>query len=261
MADKTRREAIEHIWANNDQPLRELWLWWQEPDKLLERYRRLRELQQWADDMAHRYPDDAEEWQDRKKVYRRKKRRLFKRLQQDNVPGIEDGGWHPNATRTQVQGGIGGYLSVAPKLVWHTTEGTSLPTYSGSHPHFTINPQTGQLFQHISIRSGAMALKHDWPGFPETNRAHAIQVEIIGYAGQSHTWSDAAYDRLAALARWIEKHADVARTCSVVFQGAGGPFPKLSGTAWYAYRGHIGHQDIPGQDHWDPGALRIGKII
>lgn len=175
-----------------------------------------------------------------------------------DVPGIENG-WHPDATRTQVQGGIGAYLNVPAKLVWHTTEGVSLPAYSGTHPHFTLNPKTGQLWQHIPIHSGAMALENDAGGV-ETNRAHAIQVELIGYAAQTQGWSDADYANVAKLARWIEKHAGVARRCAVDFHSASSVV-RLSGSAWLAYAGHLGHQHVPENAHWDPGLFKIEKVI
>lgn len=180
------------------------------------------------------------------------------RLKQLRVPASQ-GGWHPDAMRTQVQSGLGAPLNVPAKLVWHTTEGTSLPTYSGSHPHFTLNPRSGELWQHIPINSGAMSLKNAAGGI-ETNRANAKQVELIGFARDTQNWSDAEYARIAKLARWIEKHGGVARKCSVEFKGNGAT-PHISGAAWVNYSGHIGHQHVPENDHWDPGAFRINKVL
>lgn len=221
------------------------------------RRRHLPALRKWADrkieDLrVHTLPD-----------LRARIRELEKRLEdaiEGDVPPVVDGGWHPRATRTQVQSGIGAYLSVPARLVWHTTEGSGLPAYSGSHPHFTLNPQTGALYQHIDIRSGAMALRN-LEGGVETNRARAIQVELIGFAAASGGWSDEAYRHIAELARWIEKHAGVARASSVRFGGAGNLPSRLSGQAWLDYRGHLGHQHVPENDHWDPGAFKIDKVI
>lgn len=184
-------------------------------------------------------------------------RRLRRRIMGAQVPGVVDGGWHPHATRIQVQGGIGAFLNVPAKLVWHTTEGFGLPAYSGSHPHFTLDPASGKLWQHIPVTSGAMTLKNASGGV-ETNRAHAIQVELIGFAGETPDWPASDYREVAELARWIEKHTAVKRRCSVRFEAR---HHSLSGQEWLDYSGHIGHQHVPENDHWDPGQFRIGEVI
>jgi hypothetical protein len=172
------------------------------------------------------------------------------------APGMKDG-WHPTAIRNQVQGGIGGYLNVPAKLVWHTTQGTSLPTYSGSHPHFTLDFKRRKLYQHIPITSGAMALEND-PGGVETNRAHAYQVELVGFAEDAAKWTDADYAEIRKLARWIEKHGKVKRQCSVQFKGT---VNHMFAAQWYSYAGHCGHQHVPENAHWDPGLFQIGKVL
>lgn len=172
------------------------------------------------------------------------------------IPGIQNG-WHVKAIKNQVQGGIGAYLNVPAKLVWHTTEGTSLPGYAGSHPHFTLDFKRKQLYQHIPVTSGAMALVH---GVVETNRAHAIQVELVGFASESPNWSDADYAQIAALARWIEKHCGVPRKCTVRFVPVG-QTNHLGSSQWLSYSGHLGHQHVPGNDHTDPGSFQIQKVI
>jgi hypothetical protein len=184
--------------------------------------------------------------------------RRIKRLKQPAagaVPGMNPGGWHPDAIENQSKSPLS-WAGGRPKLVWHTTEGFGLPTYSGSHPHFTLNPKTGTLWQHVPIRGGAYALRNLSFGV-ETNRAHAIQVELIGFAKDSQNWSDAEYANIAKLARWIEKHAGVPRSCDVTFRS-----DSAHKVADYVnYTGHLGHQHVPENDHWDPGLLRIDKII
>jgi hypothetical protein len=166
--------------------------------------------------------------------------------------------WHPTAIDDHYSDAGGSFLNVPAKIVWHTTEGTSLPNYgTGSAPHFTLNPRTNQLWQHMAIDRVAKALAHP-AGTVETNRAHAIQVELIGFAGTTQDWSDVEYARIAELARWIEFNAGVKRQCSVkFFRGVS----RLSPSAWLSYSGHIGHCHVPGNDHWDPGAFKIAKVI
>lgn len=187
---------------------------------------------------------------------------LQRRRKQDDVPGVEDGGWHPDAERRLASVRPGPFAGGGRKLVWHTTEGSGDPgNYPTGGPHFTLDPRSGHLTQHISIRESAAALEHP-SGTPETNRANAIQVELIGFAGQTQNWPDAAYRELADLARWIEKHAAVPRSCDVKFAGAG-QARRMGGDEFYRYAGHCGHEHAANQPsgHWDPGALNIGKVI
>jgi hypothetical protein len=152
-----------------------------------------------------------------------------------------------------------------PKLVWHSTEGTTIESavneyrLKRSAPHFTIDPGRDRIVQHISIHKAARALKHP-PGIPETNKARAVQVEIVGFAKDMAGLSKAELESLTRLARWIERHADVPSTTTVAFKANGVP-NRLQGLAWVNYTGHCGHMHVPGNDHHDPGALAIGKIL
>jgi hypothetical protein len=163
--------------------------------------------------------------------------------------------WHPDATRVTHQD-AGAFTGGGRKLVWHTTEGSSLPDYGGSSPHFTLNPRTGDLWQHIPLNRAARALAH--PSGPETNRANAIQVELIGFAKDTQDWSSGAYANVAELARWIEGAFGVPRRTGVKFTV---PATRLSGQGFVDYEGHIGHAHVPGNDHWDPGKFRIDLVI
>jgi hypothetical protein len=164
--------------------------------------------------------------------------------------------WHPDARRV-VYSDIGQFLDVPRRIVWHTTEGYGLPVYANSHPHFTLNPKTGDLWQHSPIDRGVKTLKN-LSGGVETNRAGAIQVELIGFARDTPSWPDSYYDEIADLARWIERNGNVSRTCQVEFSTSRS---TMTNAQWMAYRGHCGHQHVPEQNHWDPGAFKIGKVL
>lgn len=175
-------------------------------------------------------------------------------LRREQLARQTDQVWHPDAIRVPHQD-AGAFTGGGAKLVWHTTEGSSLPSYQGSAPHFTIDPRTGTLWQHIPINRAARTLKAGGPNFWNT-----IQVEIIGYARDSQAWPDSAYAHLRSLARWIEANGDVPRTSTVTFTDAAN-VKRLSPDAFKAYSGHIGHQHAPGNDHWDPGRLDIKEIL
>lgn len=164
--------------------------------------------------------------------------------------------WHPDATRV-IHPSAGAFTEAAPKLVWHTTEGYGLPNYIGDAPHFTLSIKTGKLWQHVPINLASSSLVHS--GYPETNHAHAIQVELTdAFAKDSQDWPAVAYARIASLARWIEKNAGVPRKCSVSFTTTP---RRLSASDWLNYAGHCGHQHVPNNQHWDPGAMKITLVL
>lgn len=254
------RDEIKNLWENAAHPLAALWEWAKDPDDPARRAERWDALADWAGSHKRQQDHDSDEWKSwrkRQRVYR-KRARVNENGEDPETPGIEDGGWHPDARRAGVVNGIGA-LDPNPCLVWHTTEGYGLPAYSGSNPHFTLDPKTGVLYQHQSVREGARALRN-LPGGVETNRG-AIQVELIGFASQSHTWSEEAYDHIADLARWIEEHCGVLRECDVRFDVPAGATPHMTAAQWNAYRGHCGHRHVPENDHWDPGNLQIAKVL
>jgi hypothetical protein len=161
----------------------------------------------------------------------------------------------------------GRHTTGRPKLVWHSTEGSTIASAVSEYrnkrsaPHFTIDPKRDRIVQHISVHRAARALEHR-NGTVETNHAHAVQVEIVGFANRMGGLSRAELASLARLARWIERNADVPSRCSVEFV----PFPsgvpkRLQGQGWLDYSGHCGHMHVPFNDHEDPGALAINKIL
>jgi len=174
--------------------------------------------------------------------------------------------WHPDATRVPGRD-AGPFVKAGAKLLWHTTEGSSaegaINAYgaTGSWPHFTFEPKTGRLFQHLPLNVAGRALEHP-AGTVETNRANVIQVELVGRAAETPKWTDAEYARVAMLARWIEYNARVPRRCTVVFNATPQrQAQRLSGADWLAYAGHIGHCHAPSNHHWDPGSLRIDRVL
>jgi len=250
MSPTQPHDEIKHIWETEANPLDALWEWAKRQG-----HDRWHALAEWAGSHKRREDHDTEEWR-----AWRKRQRIYRKMAKDDpdVPGIEDGGWHPDARRVGVIGGIGSLVG-PHRIVWHTTEGSGLPSYSGSNPHFTLDIQSGNLYQHQDVRQGARGLVNA-PGGVETNREGAIQIELIGFAAHSQNWSEQAYEHIADLARWIEAHCDVRRDCDVKFVG-GGQTNHMSPSAWARYNGHCGHQHVPENSHWDPGLLNINKVL
>lgn len=258
------RDEIIRIWQNAQHPLNELWDWARAPDEAERRADRWKALAEWAGSHKRNadHDEDAEkEWRRRQRIYRRREK-LNRGQEPDagDVPGMVDGGWHPDARRVGVVGPSRSFSGGPKKAIWHTTEGFGLPAYAGSNPHFTLDFRAGVLYQHQVVTGAARALQN-LSGGVETNADGAIQVELIGFAAQSGSWSEQQYDVIAELARWIEKNCGVARECHVEFSGSSSSPNRLSMGVWDQLEGHAGHQHVPENNHWDPGAFRINEVL
>ncbi|AWB24031.1 hypothetical protein DA075_26710 [Methylobacterium currus] len=165
--------------------------------------------------------------------------------------------WYPLAIQTPFPG-IGNYRDGPYKIIHHTTEGSSaagaIATYkkTGSYPHFTVDQDV--VYQHVDTETAVTALEHP-AGTPETNRSHAIQIELVGFAGSAKSPTSLA--TLAALCRWLEQRHGIPAEWP-----NGLPKPAVHGRDpgghnrdvehWTTRGGHYGHSQVPHNSHWDP---------
>jgi peptidoglycan hydrolase-like protein with peptidoglycan-binding domain len=185
--------------------------------------------------------------------------------------------WLSGCTKQDFGTSGGSWTRQPAIIVVHSTEGMGWPGYDGgqSAPHFTINVTTGERRQHISMGVAARALMNPSGGV-ETNRAGAIQIETIGTCDPKHkgdpSWlylplmSPAAQANLARLMRDIANDRKISWTCGVTFKAYPGSYGtgngvRLSGSSWNSYKGVLGHQHVPENDHGDPGDIPIAKIM
>jgi hypothetical protein len=180
---------------------------------------------------------------------------------------------------------FGGDSMEANVNVWHTTEGTSLPSYNGGAeaPNFTAKPDFAAKrlvwYQHFDFDISARALVNKAGGV-ETNTLNACQVEIVGTcdptthakwdrAGYSHLYTpelpDWVIGDLAAFAKWANANHGVPLSSGLSFKAYpssyGSSSVRMSNSAWLAFQGHCGHQHVPENDHGDPGALPMADIL
>lgn len=168
-------------------------------------------------------------------------------------------------------------------IVWHSTEGMSLPSYGDgtSAPNFTAKPDFAAKrlvwYQHFDFDVSARALVNKAGGV-QTNTLNVCQVEIVGtcdptthrkWGTKPHLYTpelpDWAIRDLAAFAKWANTHHGVPLTSGVTFK----PYPssygnssvRMSAARWSAFKGHCGHQHVPENDHGDPGSLPMATIL
>lgn len=162
-------------------------------------------------------------------------------------------------------------------IVLHSTESGDhgWPGYSSgsSAPHFTLDPLTGECRQHISLAEAARALKNPSGGV-ETNRGGAVQIEIIGTcdperkgdSGWTFLPTYTKWDSLAKVLKDISKACNIPLTEGVTWKAYPGSYgtgasQRLSGGSWNSYKGVLGHQHVPENDHGDPGNIDIAAIL
>jgi hypothetical protein len=166
----------------------------------------------------------------------------------------------PFATWKPITGGVGAYLGGPFKIVHHTTEGSTASGAMGAYranrsdPHFTVDATT--IYQHIDTSVSARSLANPAGGV-QTNRDSAIQIEVVGFAGQPK--NQATLKNVAKLCRWIETTHNIPKKWPNGFPRVGTRDPgdhNRNATNWNGKGGHYGHSQVPENTHWDPGYTR-----
>ncbi|MFD4245823.1 peptidoglycan-binding domain-containing protein [Streptomyces sp. NPDC058525] len=171
-------------------------------------------------------------------------------------------------------GVIGGAMDTPgapPRTVWHTTESgagdaafDSVGAYlisACAEPHLLYDPTTDRLGQFGPLDRSARALRND--GSLRTNRTGrvCVQVEVLARAHRPFTDYWRPGPRFAALLAAI-------RSWGVPDQWPAGalassptsPSSRERGV-WQSAGGHYGHANVPGNDHWDPGAISRTALL
>jgi hypothetical protein len=158
---------------------------------------------------------------------------------------------------------LGGTFDRDPRAVcWHTTQGTTVDgavsVYKSIQacPHLTVDPETRELFQHVPLDRSSYALRN-LAGGCETNTTGIIQIEIVGYAADTWSWSP---ERL----KWLgeEVLAPIFEACPSIPRGPVYSGPRMTCAEWDVWSGgQCGHRDVPENDHWDPGDLDLSQIV
>lgn len=204
----------------------------------------------------------------------------------EDAEGQGDGGEEPGTPRgasapTYVQGAvrfggqaIGGAMDhpeSGPRVTWHTTESPAGAPYfysvaaylirAGAEPQVIYDPESDLLGQFGPLHLSARALRND--SARRTNREGKvnIQVEVLGRASKPWTSGfDPAkkpnYRSLIAAARaW-----GVPDTWPAGKPAGSASAAKRPRSTWQTKGGHYAHSQVPGNDHWDPGAIDTAKV-
>jgi LysM repeat protein len=166
-------------------------------------------------------------------------------------------------------GGAMDYPGNPPRLTWHTTESpaggnyfSSIAAYLirvGAEPQVIYDPITDQLGQFGPLTQSGRALRND--GSWRTNREGKvnIQVEVLGRAAAPWTkgFDPATKPNFRKLIAAGRAHGvpDVWPAGKPPASAAAAAKGSRSRTTWQTKGGHYAHAQVPGNDHWDPGAI------
>lgn len=155
-----------------------------------------------------------------------------------------------------------------PKGCLHTTETVGKPGYDGwtIMPHASVLPIPGKgvtVYQHLPFSQGSFALRHTRS--QPTNGDYVFQFELIGTCDPSrhdgaYRWFEA--DDAVLLDLYLKVIRPLDQSFTIPFRGL--PFlrypdqagsNRLTDAQFDTYRGWLGHQHVPQNDHGDPGAF------
>jgi hypothetical protein len=156
-----------------------------------------------------------------------------------------------------------------PRAVWHTTESPAGASYFasiaaylirvGAEPQVIYCPVTDKIGQFGPLTKSGRALRND--GSRRTNREGKvnIQVEVLGRAAAPWTkgFDPSKKPNFRKLLAGMRAHGipDVWPAGKPAATAAAVAKAGRSRTTWQSRGGHFGHGQVPGNSHWDPGAI------
>lgn len=178
--------------------------------------------------------------------------------------------WYPAATVRRYRLDGGAMVGGPSRIVLHTTETAGVPRYgdpagANSAPHFTVTPD-GSVLQHHPISRAARALRNVAGGV-QTNRQglHNVQVEIVGWAKNGSNLPAPQAAALRRLVAWARAETGADARFRPISRGGncyGATSPcRMSAREWVSFDGVCGHQEVPENTHWDPGAFDFATAL
>jgi hypothetical protein len=130
-------------------------------------------------------------------------------------------------------------------------------------PHLWASPTHDWVGQTVPLNLSAYALKHRADD-PETNHAHAVQVEVLGYARDMPYREHADWIGRRVLRPIIDAGVPinlrvVARSDGPNAYGESGSV-RFTWAQWARFDGLCSHQNVPGNQHWDVGFADFVRI-
>lgn len=153
------------------------------------------------------------------------------------------------------------------KFVPHTTEGGSVQSNSDllvrkNTPHLLFGAEPNRdhwtVVQFLPFNVAGKTLGNDTSDGYQTNRANAVQMEIVADTANIPEWSDLMYKRLANVLTLVQHRFPFPTRAPYDFSSTTN---RLSDAEWVKASGILGHMHAPDNDHNDPFRLREGFLV
>ncbi|MEW1565819.1 peptidoglycan-binding protein [Streptomyces sp. NPDC093509] len=170
---------------------------------------------------------------------------------------------------SQSIGGAMDYPGNPPRVTQHTTESPAGKSYFysvaaylikvASEPQVIYDPESDLLGQFGPLTQSGRALKND--GSRRTNREGKvnIQIEVLGRAASPWTkgFDKTKKPNYAKFEAACRAHGvpDVWPAGKPAGTAAAAAKGSRSRSTWQTKGGYYAHSQVPGNDHWDPGAI------
>ena len=177
--------------------------------------------------------------------------------------------WMPGAEKRSI-GNFGDMEGGPSRATHHTTSnpnnwdfGDHVGYFTGGGagvaPHLLADPFTGEVAQFFPANSRALALRN--AGDIRTNRTGEYNIQIEWVFTKGEVVGGKTYDSLAETPmKPLPQIMDWLRSLGIVDRWAGGKpvawsRDTVSTSTWTGIGGHYGHNQVPGNDHVDPGPM------
>lgn len=177
--------------------------------------------------------------------------------------------WMPGASKHSI-GNFGEMEGGPSRATWHATSNATNWDYSdhvgyfsgggaGVAPHLLWDPFTGEIAQFLPADSRALALRN--AGNVRTNRTGKYNIQIEVVFTKSETVAGKKYNHISETpCKGLDKIVAWLRSLGIADTWPGGKptgwsRDTVSLTTWLGEGGHYGHNQVPGNDHVDPGRL------
>lgn len=156
-----------------------------------------------------------------------------------------------------------------PKVCIHTTEGSTLASaedaFEDYPPHLGYDCGYRTKHQYVDLVKHSLAFKK-----AESDDEFVIQVEVVGFARDTHNWPDEWYRNFAEdvvfplvqlMGVPLVSPTFYGEDCGFILASPNSPI-RFTDDVLRNFRGFFGHQHAPSPDaHWDPGNFQINKVF
>ena len=135
---------------------------------------------------------------------------------------------------------------------------------NNSWSNTVFDPATNQEYVHSNSSTADRSLRNVSGGVETNNRPGCWQIELVGRAKDVPHYDDDWYHNLEQYLRRKGTDWNIPYEFPFPFYGNGAyglnGIARITNAQWLQVAGWVGHQHVPENLHWDPGALQVFRL-